>query len=149
MERRERLAGESLRRHGLRLTPQRTMILAAVESQEGHFSAEDVYSQVRARYPGLHISTVYRTLDLLERQGLVTRTDLGEGQVQYHWAEKGHHHHLVCRRCGAICDLDEAVVDAFQQGLAQQYGFKAHLSHLAIFGDCARCQGPERETRGK
>ncbi len=90
------IAGE-LSEQGYRLTPQRLMVLSAIEKSDHHISAEEIYAQITARYPNVNISTVYRTLELLERLGLVTKTDLGEGTVRYHSAEKGHHHHLVCR----------------------------------------------------
>ncbi len=91
-----------LTEQGYRLTPQRLMIFSAIENSDNHISAEEIYAQVVAKYPNVNISTVYRTLELLKRLGLVTETDLGEGRVRYHPADKGHHHHLVCRECGAI-----------------------------------------------
>jgi len=114
---------------GYRLTPQRLMITAAIENSDHHISAEEIYTQVLAKYPHVNISTIYRTLDLLKQLSLVTETDLGEGRVRYHSAEKGHHHHLVCQECGAVIDLDE------------EYGFMADLRHLAIFGRCGNCRG--------
>ncbi len=130
-----------LRALGYRLTPQRLMIVAAIEDSEDHISAEEIYSQVVARYPNVNISTVYRTLELLKRLDLVTETDLGGGRVRYHPAYKGHHHHLVCRECGAMIDLDEALLEPLKESLARQYGFAADLTHLAIHGRCARCGG--------
>jgi Fur family ferric uptake transcriptional regulator len=128
-----------LGKHGYRLTPQRMMILAAIENSEDHISAEEIYSQVAAKYPHVNISTVYRTLELLTELGLVTETDLGEGRVRYHPADKGHHHHLVCRECGRIIDLDESVVASLKSTLLREYSFDADLKHLAIFGRCAKC----------
>ncbi len=132
------IAGE-LSEQGYRLTPQRLMVLSAIEKSDHHISAEEIYAQITARYPNVNISTVYRTLELLERLGLVTKTDLGEGTVRYHSAEKGHHHHLVCRECGAIVDLDESVLASLKSALRQKYQFTADLKHLAIQGRCARC----------
>ena len=132
------IAGE-LSEQGYRLTPQRLMVLSAIEKSDHHISAEEIYAQIIARYPNVNISTVYRTLELLERLGLVTKTDLGEGTVRYHPAEKGHHHHLVCRECGAIVDLDESVLASLKSALRQKYQFTADLKHLAIQGRCARC----------
>ena len=92
--------GSKLTELGYRLTPQRMMVLSAIENSDDHISAEEIYVQVIAKYPHVNISTVYRTLELLGRLGLVTETDLGGGRVRYHSAEKGHHHHLVCQECG-------------------------------------------------
>ena len=128
-----------LSEQGYRLTPQRLMILQAIENSIDHISAEEIYAQVAAKYPIVNISTVYRTLELLKRLGLVTETDLGGGRVRYHSAEKGHHHHLVCRECGAIIDLDESVLSHLRGTLRQEYKFNADLRHLAIFGQCVNC----------
>jgi len=128
-----------LSKQGYRLTPQRLMILSAIENSSDHISAEEIYTQVVARYPNVNISTVYRTLELLERLGTVTKTDLGGGRVRYHPAEKGHHHHLVCRECGAVSDLDESVLASLKDTLIREYGFIADLRHLAILGRCVNC----------
>ena len=128
-----------LHEQGYRLTPQRMMILSAIENSDNHISAEEIYAQVMAKYPYVNISTVYRTLELLKRLGLVTETDLGEGRVRYHPADKGHHHHLVCTECGAIIDLDESTLSPLKSALLREYKFVADLRHLAILGRCVKC----------
>ena len=138
MEQSRDMGGE-LSRQGYRLTPQRMMILSAIENSDNHISAEEIYAQVVARYPNVNISTVYRTLELLKRLGLVTETDLGEGRVRYHPREKGHHHHLVCQECGAIIDLDESLLAPLKSALLREYKFSADLRHLAILGRCVNC----------
>ncbi len=132
------IAGE-LSKQGYRLTPQRMMILSAIENTDDHISAEEIYTQVVAKYPNVNISTVYRTLELLKRLSLVTETDLGEGRVRYHPVEKGHHHHLVCRECGAIIDLDESLLTPLKDALLREHRFIADLRHLAILGRCINC----------
>jgi len=124
---------------GYRMTPQRVMIVSAIENSDNHISAEEIYAQVIAKYSYVNISTVYRTLEMLKRLGLVTETDLGEGRVRYHPAGKGHHHHLVCRECGTTIDLDESVLSPVKEVLRKKYGFIADLRHLAIFGRCIKC----------
>ena len=129
-----------LSEQGYRLTPQRMLVLAAIENSKHHISAEEIYAQVVDKYPHVNISTVYRTLELLNRLGLVTETDLGGGRVRYHPADKGHHHHLVCQECGKIIDLDESVLSSLKDVLFREYKFSADLRHLAIFGHCADCR---------
>lgn len=129
----------SLSKQGYRLTPQRLMILSAIENSDDHISAEEIYTQVVARYPNVNISTVYRNMELLKKLGLVTETDMGEGRVRYHPLEKGHHHHLVCRQCGAVIDLDESLLASLKDALLRQYRFIADLKHLAILGHCINC----------
>lgn len=130
---------DELSQNGLRMTPQRLMIVAAVENSNNHISAEEIYSQVIEKYPNVNISTVYRTLDTLAEMRLVTKTDLGDGRVRYHPADKGHHHHLVCRECGAIIDLDEKALAGIQKTLLNDYNFIADLRHLGISGICVKC----------
>ena len=124
---------------GYRLTPQRVMVLMAIESSADHISAEEIYAQVLEKYPYVNISTVYRTLDLLKRLGLVTEADMGGGRVRYHPVDKGHHHHLVCQECGTTIDLDEALLVPLRDTLRREYKFDADLRHLAIFGRCGKC----------
>lgn len=125
---------------GYRLTPQRMLVLKAIENSANHISAEEIYGQVVEVYPHVNISTVYRTLDLLKRLGLVTETDLGGGRVRYHPADKGHHHHLVCQECGKVIELDDFVLVPLKNTLYNEYDFDADLKHLGIFGRCGRCR---------
>ncbi len=131
---------DALKKQGYRLTPQRLMVVSAIENSEDHISADEVYSQVVTRYPNVNISTVYRTLELLKRLDLVTETDLGGGRVRYHPANKGHHHHLVCQECGAMIDLDESLLKPLQEALLLEHNFIADLRHLAIHGRCIICR---------
>jgi len=122
------------------LTPQRLMVLDALHSVDTHISAEEIYAQVKAKYPYGNISTVYRTLDLLKELGLVTEINQGDGRIRYHPLEKGDHHHLICSKCGKISDLPAAALLPLTDMLAQNYKFEADVKHLAVFGICAECQ---------
>jgi Fur family ferric uptake transcriptional regulator len=125
---------------GYRLTPQRLMVVKAVEEADSHISAEEIYLQIRARYPHMNISTVYRTLELLSELGLVTETDMGDGRVRYHSIGKGHHHHLVCQKCGEIIDVEESMLSPLRDEIGQRYGFEVNMKHLAFFGLCSKCR---------
>jgi Fur family ferric uptake transcriptional regulator len=130
----------ALRAKGFRMTPQRMMVLEAVEASDDHISAEEIFKQAHAKYPYLNISTVYRTLELLKTQGFVAESDLGGGRLVYHPVVKAHHHHLVCRRCGSVQDVDESVFDRLEAELKKQYSFNADMEHMAIFGTCKKCR---------
>jgi Fur family transcriptional regulator, ferric uptake regulator len=134
---------EVLQEKGHRLTPQRTLVIDALYGADKHISAEEIYEQLHRRYPYANISTVYRTLELLKKLDLVTETDFGEGRVRYHIAEKSHHHHLVCRNCGKIEDLEESALYPLKNDLLRNYGFDADLMHLAISGLCSECRRKE------
>ena len=94
-----------LKEKGYRLTPQRMMVVEAVEASHDHTSAEEIHARASARYPYLNISTVYRTLELLRDQGLVAETDLGGGRLLYHPVGQAQHPHLVCRQSGNVRDI--------------------------------------------
>lgn len=126
---------------GYRVTPQRMMILEAINNSSLHISAEEIHSQVHAKYPYIDISTVYRTLQLLKEMGLVIETDLGGGRFVYHPAGKANHHHLRCRKCGNIQDIDEHVFKRLREELRRHYGFEADFKHMGIPGICSECQG--------
>ena len=93
----------TLRAKGYRLTPQRQLVLDAVTLLE-HATPDEIGSQVQRSAPGVNLSTVYRTLELLEELGLVTHTHLGHGAPTYHPASTADHLHLVCRDCGAVTE---------------------------------------------
>ena len=137
---------EDLRERGYRLTPQRLMVVEAIHDANGHIGADEILASVRAKYQYANISTVYRTLELLKELGLVVEVDLGEGRIRYHAAEKGHHHHLVCRQCGSVARLDESGLAGLASSLRRDYGFEADLRHLAISGLCRECSGKQGQS---
>jgi Fur family ferric uptake transcriptional regulator len=140
---------DRLSEKGYRLTPQRLMILSAIESSHDHISAEEIYAQVASKYPRVNISTVYRTLELLKRLDMVYEIDLGEGRIRYHAEESGHHHHLVCQDCGAVIDIDESTLSSLRNILLRNYSFLAELRHVAIFGQCEKCRKKKSAGGGK
>ena len=133
--------GEALREQGYRITPQRQLILAALQQSNDHISAEEIHARILDKYPHVNISTVYRTLELLKNLDLVTETDLGSGLFRYHFADKGHHHHLICEKCGTTTEVDESLLLPIKRTVFNEYGFRANISHLAIFGRCSKCEG--------
>ena len=138
----ERLAGAALelRRRGFRLTPQRLMILELLEQSSGHIAPEDLYRRVHARYPMINRSTIHRTLDMLERLGLVRHGHEADGAARYHLASDVHHVHLVCHRCGHTVDVEDlSFAEPLVRALHQRYGFQADVTHFPISGLCAAC----------
>jgi Fur family ferric uptake transcriptional regulator len=138
---------QGLRQKGHRLTPQREMILAVICESEGHLTVEEIIQRVRQRYPQFNKSAVYRTLDLLTRYGLVNPTDFGQGCVTYEIHRDPHHHHLVCRKCGKMTEVDEHIFASLEKVLRDKYDFVADLDHFAIWGTCAKCQSKSRALK--
>ncbi len=129
---------ERLRRVGQRVTPQRLVILGALEPG-AHLSADEVFARVEPMMPGVNRSTVYRTLELFRDLGLVSMTDLGGGARVFELLDAPHHH-LICHRCGAILELDDALVGPLREAIQSRYGFTPAIDHLALFGFCAICE---------
>lgn len=129
-----------LKQRGMRMTPQRQLILEAIAASKGHMSAEGLYQQVAPRFPDVNISTVYRTLEVLEELGLLRHTHFHDGVSRYHLATETEHQHLVCRRCGGETQLDLDILQPMAQALRDRYGFEADLAHTAIVGVCRACQ---------
>ena len=130
---------ETLQEKGYRLTPQRMIVLEAMEASDDHISADEIYRQALVKYPYMNISTVYRTLELLTELGLASETELG-GCLCYHPLGKSQHHHLVCWKCGKVQVVDVSVFHQLQDHLRTRYGFGAELEHIALFGTCAACR---------
>ena len=97
---------------------------------------------------GANISTIYRTLELLEQLGLVTHTHLGHGAPRYHLAAEAEHVHLVCSQCGRVTQVGPEAVNALVAALNDTQGFETDVGHLTVFGTCAECRaaGPEAAT---
>lgn len=132
-----RLQGE-LHARGYRLTPQRQLVLEAV-TQMGHATAEQVLAAVQQRAVAVNISTVYRTLYLLQEIGLVRHTHLGHGAPSFSLAGGHEHVHLVCRECAAVLELPPEVMGDLAVRLTEQHGFALDVGHTALFGICATC----------
>jgi Fur family ferric uptake transcriptional regulator len=134
-------SGPALRRtlheRGLRMTAQRQLVLDAVRAL-GHATPEQVCTQVQRTAPAVNITTVYRTLDLLERLGVVRHTHLGHGAPTYS-AEAHEHVHLVCHRCGSVTEVPTTAMAGLADRLAAEHGFALDAAHVALSGVCRAC----------
>jgi Fur family transcriptional regulator, ferric uptake regulator len=136
---------DRLRGSGYRLTPQRQLILGAVE-QLGHATPDEVLAAVRTQASAVNASTVYRTLEVLEELGLVRHTHLSDRAPTYHSTRGPEHFHLVCRNCGRVRSVDPDVADALLEALRREHDFEVDLGHLAVFGHCTACPPPSGDT---
>ncbi|MDE3095224.1 MAG: transcriptional repressor [Chloroflexota bacterium] len=131
---------ELLRETGHKMTPQRMMILTSLRHAPGHLTAAAIFERVKAAYPYVDISTVYRTLAVLKDMHLIAETDMGVGDATFEWVGAERHHHLICRTCNSVTQLDHRYLVEVGSRIAQDLGFRADLDHFAIFGLCAACQ---------
>ncbi|MCW2783868.1 MAG: transcriptional repressor [Marmoricola sp.] len=129
---------ERLRAGGHRLTPQRELVLAAIEKLE-HATPDEVYAEVRTRSDAINLSTVYRTLELLDDLGLIRHAHLTDRAPTYHSATGHEHSHLVCRGCHATISVGRSAMEKALGELAAGHGFRPDYGHLSVFGLCAEC----------
>jgi len=129
----------ALKEKGMKLTPQRRVILDIIHDFGGHLTANEILDYVQARVSGVNKSTVYRTLGLLEELGCVYKSKLGDRSI-YHHAEEGHHNHLVCLACGKNIDCDESTFSPVETALNEKYGFQVNVRHLMMNGLCSDCR---------
>jgi Fur family ferric uptake transcriptional regulator len=127
-----------LRRRGMRMTAQREQVLAAVRDL-GHATPE----QLAEALPTVDLTTVYRTLELLEDLGLVKHTHLGHGAPAYRPADDDHIH-VICHSCGSVLDAAPDLVDALAARLRTESGFELDRSHFTVFGRCRGCLAAEQ-----
>ncbi len=128
-----------LRDQGYRLTPQRQLVLRAVEKL-GHATPDEVLAEVHAQSSAVNVSTVYRTLEVLEELGLVRHAHLSDRAPTYHSVTDHEHFHLVCRNCHRVVSVGPDVVAPLAERLQKEQGFVIDVGHLAVFGQCVECE---------
>ena len=132
-----------LRESGHRLTPQRELVLAAVQTL-GHATPDEVYGEVRRHSSAINLSTVYRTLELLDELGLIHHAHLSDRAPTYHSTSGHEHSHLICRACRKVISVERSDMEAALGPLAARHGFSPDYGHLTVFGSCADCAEPDR-----
>jgi Fur family transcriptional regulator, ferric uptake regulator len=122
-----------LRARGLRMTPKRDEVLQAVR-RLGHATPE----QISLAVPDIDVTTVYRTLELLEEIGLVRHTHLGHGAPSFRPADDDHVH-VICHTCGRVVDASQDLTDELAARLEREQGFVLDPAHFTVFGQCREC----------
>jgi len=123
-----------------RATPQRQAVLDALDGVDDFRSAQEVHELLAATGSAVGLATVYRTLALYAESGLVDALRREDGEAIYRRCSETHHHHLVCRSCGATVEVEGPAVERWTTAIADEHGF-SDLSHtLEIVGTCATCR---------
>jgi Fur family ferric uptake transcriptional regulator len=132
-----------LRDYGFRITPQRQLVLQAVNSL-GHATPEELLTEVQKTAAAVNLSTIYRTLEVLEQVGLVTHAHIGHGAPTYHSVDDEAHIHLVCDVCQNVTSIPANSAEVFVQLLREQVGFETDVAHVSVHGQCATCVGRQK-----
>ncbi|OGF53084.1 MAG: hypothetical protein A2Z21_05590 [Candidatus Fraserbacteria bacterium RBG_16_55_9] len=130
---------DQLKAHGYRMTRPRQAVVEAILGDPTHWRPEQVFERARRTYPNLGLVTVYRTLELLQKLGLIRRVHMERGCRSYTLASQEHSHQLICRDCGRVeefseCDLLETV-----ERLAKRTGYSIEAHWLELLGRCPAC----------
>jgi len=129
---------------GLKSTRQREIILEEFLRSGAHLSTEDLYLRLREQHPRIGYATVHRTLKLFADCGIAEPRHFGDGQTRYESsAAEEHHDHLICTVCGTIVEFENPQIEALQESVARQHGFRIARHRMELYGLCARCQGAQ------
>ena len=130
----DRLAGQ-----GWRMTPQRRSVLRALQGEHVHLSAEQVLAGARRVVPEVSLATVYNTLNELTALGEITAVRLADGSTRYDPKTGPDHHHLVCKSCGVIFDIEPLGVDGLSLPLDGRFGMTVDSIEVVFRGHCTSC----------
>ena len=132
---------EVLRKNNLKYTKQREIILDAIYHYDTHFAPETLHKKIQdSSEEKIGIATVYRTLSLLEHEGMVTSISFGVNGKKYEFGEKEHHDHMICDQCGTIIEFHDEQIEKLQEKVAKSHNFKTTDHIMQIHGICAECQ---------
>lgn len=138
-----------LRDQGLPVTQQREAIAEVVFTSTEHLSVEDIEGELRRGGDRIGKATIYRTLEMLVKSGLVAEHDFGEGFNRYEhlFGQTPVHEHLICTECGDITEIESSDLISLQEEVARRHGFQPSRYRLQIYGLCAECQAAGRELK--
>lgn len=134
----------NLKEKGYKLTPQRRAIVDIIISNEGsHLTTEELYDLVKIECPEIGLATVYRTVQLLEELGVVSKLDLNDGCYRYELVrddENHQHHHLICSQCGKVIEVQGDLLEVLEQEIETKYDFQIKNHSVKFYGICSECK---------
>ncbi|MFH2084787.1 MAG: Fur family transcriptional regulator [Candidatus Omnitrophota bacterium] len=146
----ERTFGSYLRQNGMRVTPERKTILREIFAIHRHFDTEEIFETLRRKKTGISHASVYRTMPILVKAGLVSRTAAAPGKAVYeHIYGHEHHDHMFCVECGKHIEFKNDNIERLQIEICRKYGFKPEYHNLEIVGLCKNCAKGKRQGRKK
>lgn len=131
---------------GLRATRQRTAIVRAMEREGRPITAQSLHARLARAGRGPGLATIYRTLQALVQAGFARTFPAGEGEISYKLCDPGHHHHLICERCGRVVEIPSCEIEAWATSAARRRGFSVSSHQADIFGLCPECRAGRRVT---
>lgn len=136
----------ALREQGLRLTPQRLAICEMLAGSDQHPTAQMIYDQLHPQYPSLSLATVYNTLDVLVNLGLVNVLGSAGDDAAHYDADTHPHVNLACTSCHRVIDLPSQHVQALEEEVASNSGYRLLGARVLYYGICPDCQLRNQHT---
>ena len=137
-----------LRSKKLKMTEQRRTMIRTALSQEGHFTAEDLYRNLGKSGDSVSMATVYRGLALLEEADLLEGHDFDDGQRRYErLLAREHHDHMICLDCRAVLEFQDDQIETLQVKAAERHGFKLANHRLVLYVHCPEGDKPDQCER--
>ncbi len=133
-------SNKELYQSGLRVTNQRSLILEIIRQGKGHLDADEVYRRAREKQPRLSLSTVYRTLQLLKKLGLVEELHFDENHHHYEVKPASEHHHLVCLGCGQVVEFNYPLSRYVKRNVTEVKDFEIVDAEVRMTGYCPECR---------
>jgi Fur family ferric uptake transcriptional regulator len=127
-----------------RSTKQRSAVSALLDEADAFLSAQDLHARLRERGDAVGLATVYRALQALVEDGDVDVLRTDDGEAVYRRCSTGHHHHLVCRRCGRTVEVEGPTVESWARRVGSEHGFTAVEHVVEVFGVCGPCSAAEQ-----
>jgi len=127
-----------------RSTKQRSAVSALLDEADAFLSAQDLHARLRERGDAVGLATVYRALQALVEDGDVDVLRTDDGESVYRRCSTGHHHHLVCRRCGRTVEVEGPTVETWARRVGSEHGFTAVEHVVEVFGVCGPCSAAEQ-----
>ena len=125
---------------GMRVTNQRALILEIIRRGEGHLDADEIYRRAREKQPRLSLSTVYRTLRMFKKLGLVEELHFDEAHHHYEAKPSAEHHHLVCRSCGKVVEFECPLSQKMKEDVVREKDFEITDIEVRMTGYCSKCR---------
>ena len=131
---------KSLNITGIRTTSQRALILEIIRQGQGHLDADELYRRARIEQPRISLSTIYRTLRMFKKLGLVEEVHLDESQHRYEVKPASEHHHLVCLSCGRIIEFNYPLSRQVKRNVSEARDFEIIDTKVRMTGYCSKCR---------
>lgn len=130
----------TLNSSGLRMTNQRALLLELIHRGEGHLDADELHRLAREKQPRISLSTVYRTLKMLKKMGLVEEVHFDENHHHYEVPPAAEHHHLICLGCGRVVEIRKALSRYIKKNVPDAKDFEIIDTELRMTGYCPDCR---------